>query len=441
MLSGMLSPIRTTAPGPALPTRGSGALAASGLVLGMLLAGAGCNDDTPMQPPAADSLAVTLRITPPTGLASTIFTAHATVSVVSAESLAVVRYRWDFDGNGSWDTDLRADSTTDVMFRAVGVRTVRVGAQDRRGREATAIANIVVTSETLDGSVDFITIPAGPFTRGSDPDEGFFGNQHPEAVLDIAAFRIARTEVTAAAYAEVLTWALGQGLVSMDQFYNVYVVETRWVIVDLLQSPLLRTTDGFAPQAGRASVPMAGVNWFGAVLWCNWRSSMDGLVPCYDPTTWSCDYTKNGYRLPTEAEWEKAARGGHDLSPGVANPLPEREYPWGDAYPDCEHANFAECVLGPAPVGSYPLGRSPYGIDDLSGNGLEWCNDWFEYDYYATAPATDPRGPASSSTYERIQRGGSWDDPFGHLVACAVRKHANPGDMTVFFGLRVVRGQ
>jgi formylglycine-generating enzyme required for sulfatase activity len=415
-------------------------LAAAGLLFVVLLGAYGCHENSPVQPQGQDSLGVTLQVTPPTGLVSAIFTAHAAVSGIAPESLATVRFVWDFDGNGTWDTEPRADSTTDVQFRTVGPQTVRVGAHDGRGREATAMANIVVTAATADGSLDFVTIPGGPFTRGSDPGEGYFGNQHPEAVLDIAAFHIARTEVTAAACAEVLTWAFAQNLVITNEFYAVVDVQTGYLIVELLESPLQRTPDGFAPRAGQATMPMGGVNWFGAVRWCNWRSTMDGLVPCYDPATWTCDFAQNGYRLPTEAEWEKAARGGHELAPGVTNPLPEREYPWGDGYPDCEHANYAECVLGAAPVGSYPLGRSPYGLDDLAGNGLEWCNDWYEYEYYSSAPATDPHGPASSSTFERIQRGGSWDHPFGHLVACAVRQHANPGDLTVFSGFRAARG-
>ena len=119
--------------------------------------------------------------------------------------------------------------------------------------------------------------------------------------------------------------------------------------------------------------------------------------------------------------------------------MPEREYPWGDASPDCQHANYAECVLGSAPVGSYPLGQSPYGLDDVSGNAVEWCNDRYEYDYYSVAPATDPRGPALSSTNKRILRGGSWDVPFGHLASCSVRLHDRPSSTTQTVGFRVVR--
>ena len=399
----------------------------------------GCGEDEPMGPEPI-AIGVRVEVTPASGPVSTVFMATATVTGVEPESLATVRYRWDFDANGFWDTDPDPSPDAQVMYRTVGPESLRVHVRDGRGREATAATAVLVTGGTADGSLEFVLVTGGAFTRGSDPDEGFFGNQRPEAVLELGAFRIGRTEVTAASFVEILNWAWQRGRVELVNTYTVAEAGNGPVLLDLLRSPLMgNATTGFAARPGRESEPMAGVNWFGAALACNWRSEMDGRAPCYDSVTWSCDFAKNGYRLPTEAEWEKAARGGHELAPGSPNPLQEREYPWGDEYPDCERANIHECVLGAAPVGSYPRGRSPYGLDDLSGNVVEWCNDWYEYEYYTSAPAVDPRGPASSATFERILRGGNWDVPFGHLASCTVRQHSNPASTIELIGFRLVR--
>jgi formylglycine-generating enzyme required for sulfatase activity len=142
--------------------------------------------------------------------------------------------------------------------------------------------------------------------------------------------------------------------------------------------------------------PVEQVQWTDAVRFCNRCSELDGLTPCYNLDTWVCDFTANGYRLPTEAEWEYACRAG-----GAG------KYCFGDG--DAElprYAWFKPHSQGqPRPVG----GKQPnaWGLYDMHGNVWEWCNDWYSETYYQESPSQDPHGPATGKM--RVLRGGAWD--------------------------------
>jgi formylglycine-generating enzyme len=158
--------------------------------------------------------------------------------------------------------------------------------------------------------------------------------------------------------------------------------------------------------------PVVWVNWWDAIRYCNWRSRQEGLQAVYDEQSGEANFSRNGYRLPTEAEWEYAARGG----------VEGQRYVWGNGPPPPRAANVADetarQVWGwsdiffgyddgyavSAPVGSFmPNG---YGLYDMAGNVWEWCHDWYAMDYYSWSPERNPRGPASGE--DRLMRGGSW---------------------------------
>jgi formylglycine-generating enzyme required for sulfatase activity len=192
--------------------------------------------------------------------------------------------------------------------------------------------------------------------------------------------------------------------------------------------------------------PAYYVSWYAIIKYCNLRSMAEGLTPVYSisgstnpanwgnvPTSWNltwdaaiCNWNANGYRLPTEAEWEYAARG--------ATNTPDHLYSGSD------DINAVAWYSGNnSPNGSKPVGtKAPNGLDlyDMSGNVYEWCWDWYGSSYYSSSPSSNPTGPASGS--HRMLRGGCWNSGASYCRV-AIRNCAAPDGNSGIVGFRLCR--
>jgi eukaryotic-like serine/threonine-protein kinase len=226
-------------------------------------------------------------------------------------------------------------------------------------------------------SMEMVFVPAGEFSMGSD-NVGSHENPVHKVYLD--AYWIDKFEVTTAQYAR----CVADGDCSVPHLVESY------------------TRDSYYGNPSYDDYPVIYVNWFQADAYCAWA----------------------GGSLPTEAQWEKAARG-----------TDERTYPWGDAAPTCSLANNYGCVGDTSAVGSYPAGASPYGALDMAGNVWEWVADWYDSGYYSKSPLQNPTGPGSGSS--RVLRGGSWNNTEKY-VRSASRSGFTPHDYRSSSGFRCV---
>ena len=182
--------------------------------------------------------------------------------------------------------------------------------------------------------------------------------------------------------------------------------------------------DGYDP----ADHPVKHVTWYGAASFCDWRNAMEDLPLTYDgnwnPSAQNNPYEAIGYRLPTDAEWERAARYADG-----------RIYPWGDTSPSpCVQANYGVCLGWTSPVGSYPAGQSALGFFDLAGNAYEWVND--VHSELGTGAVVDPIGPEQGTG--RVFRGGSLNLSSYYLQS-AFRAFNDPEFQAYAIGFRLCR--
>jgi formylglycine-generating enzyme required for sulfatase activity len=251
---------------------------------------------------------------------------------------------------------------------------------------------------------NWIEIPAGEFLMGAQKLDPKAPNYDPEAYDDespvhpvfLSAYRIGRYPVTVAEYLRFVgDRGYEKGAYWKEGGFGKWKWPAAWAARD--------------EQVDNPTRPVVGVSWYEASAYAAWA----------------------GCRLPTEAEWERAACGRAGW-----------KYPWGDDPPNERRANFSPDgkpnVGHPTPVGEYPLGDTPEGVSDMAGNVWEWCSDVFDEGYYGKSPKKDPRGPARSVKGSAcVLRGGSWLLP-SVLLRSACRSGSPPVHRLGILGFRVV---
>jgi iron(II)-dependent oxidoreductase len=254
-------------------------------------------------------------------------------------------------------------ATNEVVWTA----TDPLGKSDREVTEMTRRVARRLASMALSFSpVETVFFPPGSFRMGSEAGPA---EEKPPHAVTVSAFYLDRTEVSAASYGAYLH-ALGRKASTSDSPAN----------------------------------PATMVNWHDAQAYCG----------------------SLGMRLPTEAEWEYAARGMSDAT----------TYPWGEAPPDHGLARFSGAAPEPVAIDALSQGASPQGVLHLAGNVAEWVGDWWDPRYYASSPSADPRGP--SMGHYKVVRGGSWSQSATEIRGAA-RSFHSPDRGAAYIGFRCAR--
>jgi serine/threonine-protein kinase len=265
-------------------------------------------------------------------------------------------------------------SKSSLLVRGLGV--LLVATLSACGAKSAAINPVApaVPAVSPKDEIPLVLVAAGKFEMGSD----HYRDEEPLHVVGLRSFLIDQTEVTNAEYAHCLQ----QGFCQPPQRLDSY------------------SRPEYFGNPQYDAYPVIYVTWDDADTFCKWA----------------------GRRLPTEAEWERAARGSD-----------ERIYPWGDQPPQANFLNYDFNLGDTSPTGDYPLGASPYQVLDMAGNVAEWVADWYDPAYYSESPYSDP-GDSLATKY-RVVRGGSWIDN-RYAVRAGLRRYYPPDSAFVNLGFR-----
>lgn len=345
-----------------------------------------------------------------------------------------------------------------------------------RGQAKAAILQRIRDYSRTDGGIqpgEMVSVPAGWFKMGRPETETDYPYDRPVHDVCLDAYKIGKYEVTCQEYADILNWAHARGYVTNPNGtvytaqYSIYaygqeISDTRGYSQIAYSDGVFsaRSQEGHDGQIfSMANHPMGIVTWYGAVVYCNWLSEQQGLQPCYDTSAWTrYEPVRNGYRLPTEAEWERAAgwdgsklwlfgttsdtidisyaNFGGDPPNGETNPLGFLTWPYSTPvgwYNGVNPIKLSE-------PGSVTINAmSPVSACDMSGNVSEMCHDWYSSTYYGGGTMTNPTGPPSGS--EKVLRGGNFGSNQLYICRTFIRQYSSATAYSPTKGFRITQTQ
>jgi len=409
----------------------------------------GCPPPTPTGPTAE----FTADVTSGEAALEVQFTDHS-----AAGSSPITAWLWDF-GDSSQGAE-RTSQNPLHTYQTAGDYSVTLTVTTVAGSDTATQTHYIhvvdhVPPPTVD--VEMVSVAAGSFVMGRT-DEEWWGREDelPRHSVTLDAYEIGVREVTAGDFAAMLNWALAQGYLIDEnnepytQLDNVCVADPNhwsgrrkifqmdYVSQENDLCPLEFTGGQFSAKErdgiDMSDHPILQVTWCGAVMYCNWINDIQGLPRCYDENWQRIDPLPDGYRLPTEAEWERAAAwDGHHWRYGFQRD--EIDGTW------CNYANLnpLELTKPPytVPVAYFPA-TSPVGCVGMSGNVHEWCHDGYEA--YPETPQVNPTGrvAADISTTSRVYRGGDWFNG-ADAARTAARFAGSPTSWGSGLGFRLAR--
>jgi len=278
----------------------------------------------------------------------------------------------------------------------------RVNAANLYGTSIWSSVWIFTTSDAT--LIEWISIPSGNFTMGSLPTDPYaYANEQPQHTVYLDAYQISKYEITNSQYKVFMD----AGGYSTQSYWSD--IGWAWRTTNSITEPRYWSAGTYNNGTAFPNHPVNGVSWYEAYAFCNWA----------------------GGHLPTEAQWEKAARGT----------VASNYWPWGSSWDEAKcnsyYGTVPDTFYYSSPVGFFTAGQSPYGVYDMAGNVLEWCNDWYGSAYYSDPGATtNPIGPTSGTDCV-LRGGGCGSSPNGCRVA--IRGGGNPEGWSLDIGFRVVK--
>ncbi len=370
-------------------------------------------------------------INPGSGNTETIFHFDATGSKDNEDDYEQLKVRWDWENDAVWDTEYERDKTIKHQFQNPGTYTVKMELQDSGNllnywTNQIIVKSVIVKSQKLTKAKlivldNLILIPGGTFKMGNS-DRGK-AKEYPRHSVKLDSFYLSPFEVSHQEYIKFLN---SVGVSPQGSFKGHELVDMGG------QDCAIKYKHGFyfvgSTKANSMNCPIMEVTWWGAVEYCNWLSREAGLQPVYyfgADEEIRCNWTANGYRLPTEAEWEFAARSGG-----------REDRKWSGTNVENEVQNFAWFLVNSRSQ-TQPIGTkqpNDLGLYDMTGNVWEWC--WDQGGNYDHESQTNPKGGLSSGY--RVLRGGSWNYQSNHLC-CSNRGFGTPTDSYNNLGFRISR--